>query len=81
MFCPSGYNLTAIIANGQDTILTERQWLQVRTSNFKAWFEDWENDPENSCELPKPKGFRLLASQANTCTIECHQKIHNPSKV
>ncbi len=28
--------------NGKPTNLTERQWLQVRTKNFKKWFGDWE---------------------------------------
>lgn len=28
--------------NGQPTNLTERQWIQVRTPSFKAWFGDWE---------------------------------------
>jgi len=28
--------------NGNDTNLTERQWLMVRTDNFKNWFGDWE---------------------------------------
>lgn len=28
--------------NGQPTLLTERQWVQVRTPSFKAWFGDWE---------------------------------------
>lgn len=28
--------------DGSDTRLTERQWLQVRTAPFKAWFGDWE---------------------------------------
>lgn len=28
--------------NGKDTNLTERQWVQVRTPSFKAWFGDWE---------------------------------------
>lgn len=30
--------------NGEDTKLTEDQWLAVRTSAFKAWFGDWEAD-------------------------------------
>ena len=29
--------------NGNPTNLTERQWLQVRTKEFKEWFGDWEN--------------------------------------
>ena len=28
--------------NGKPTKLTERQWVQVRTPNFKRWFGDWE---------------------------------------
>ena len=28
--------------NGEDTNLTEEQWLLVRTPAFKAWFGDWE---------------------------------------
>ncbi|MBO7732245.1 MAG: hypothetical protein J6S67_06825, partial [Methanobrevibacter sp.] len=28
--------------NGQPTKLTEKQWLQVRTTNFKRWFGNWE---------------------------------------
>jgi hypothetical protein len=28
--------------NGEPTNLTERQWVQVRTPSFKAWFGDWE---------------------------------------
>lgn len=28
--------------NGNETKLTERQWVQVRTPAFKKWFGDWE---------------------------------------
>lgn len=35
--------------NGKPTNLTERQWLQVRTKAFKAWFGDWERyAPKNA---------------------------------
>lgn len=37
--------------NGQPTKLTERQWVQVRTPLFKAWFGDWENDPQNASKV------------------------------
>lgn len=30
--------------NGKPTNLTEEQWLQVRTPNFKRWFGDWEKE-------------------------------------
>ena len=28
--------------NGKESKLSEEQWLQVRTPNFKKWFGDWE---------------------------------------
>ena len=37
--------------NGQDTNLTEDQWLAVRTPAFKEWFGDWENDPDNASKV------------------------------
>ena len=30
--------------NGQDTELTPKQWVTVRTAAFKKWFGDWEKD-------------------------------------
>lgn len=32
--------------NGKDTNLTEKQWCEVRTKNFKNWFGDWEKAAE-----------------------------------
>ena len=32
--------------NGKPTRLSERQWVQVRTPAFKAWFGDWESQAE-----------------------------------
>ena len=42
--------------NGKATNLTEQQWLQVRTPEFKAWFGDWENDPENASKVVDENG-------------------------
>lgn len=42
--------------NGADTHLTERQWVQVRTPAFKAWFGDWENDPANASKVVDENG-------------------------
>ena len=30
--------------NGKRTNLTESQWIEVRTPNFKRWFGDWEKE-------------------------------------
>lgn len=42
--------------NGEPTKLTERQWIQVRTPNFKNWFGDWENYPENASKVVDENG-------------------------
>lgn len=42
--------------NGNPTNLNERQWLQVRTPKFKAWFGDWENDPANASKIVDENG-------------------------
>lgn len=38
-----------------ETELTFKQWQQVRSPEFKAWFGDWENDPENASRVVNPK--------------------------
>ena len=37
------------------TKLNYRQWVQVRTKHFKAWFGDWENDPANASKVIDPE--------------------------
>ena len=37
------------------TELDYRQWVQVRTPSFKAWFGDWQNDPKNASKVVNPK--------------------------
>lgn len=46
--------------NGKPTNLTERQWVQVRTPRFKAWFGDWENDPKNASKVIDENGEPLV---------------------
>ena len=46
--------------NGKPTRLNERQWLQVRTPSFKAWFGDWENDPANASKVVDENGEPLV---------------------
>jgi len=42
--------------NGKATNLNERQWVQVRTPAFKAWFGDWEKDPKNASKVIDENG-------------------------
>jgi hypothetical protein len=46
--------------NGNDTKLTETQWLQVRTDNFKNWFGDWLTDPEHASKVVDENGEPLV---------------------
>ncbi|MBR1819497.1 MAG: hypothetical protein IJ780_05155, partial [Neisseriaceae bacterium] len=36
------------------TALTYKQWVQVRTPSFKAWFGDWENDITTASVVRNP---------------------------
>lgn len=37
--------------NGNESKLNESDWNYVRTTEFKAWFGDWENDQHNSSKM------------------------------
>jgi len=45
--------------NGQPSNLTAEQYRLVRTPAFKAWFGDWENEPENSSKVVDENGEPL----------------------
>ena len=46
--------------NGEDTNLTEKLWLAVRTPYFKKWAGDWENDPANASKVLDENGEPLV---------------------
>jgi hypothetical protein len=46
--------------NGKPSNLTHEQWHLVRTPEFKAWFGDWENDPENASKVVDDNGEPLV---------------------
>jgi hypothetical protein len=46
--------------NGKPSNLTPEQWRLVRTPKFKAWFGDWENDPENASKVVDENGEPLV---------------------
>ena len=55
--------------NGKRTNLNERQWVDVRTKNFKEWFGDWENDPENASKIVDENGEPLMVFHWEDFTI------------
>jgi hypothetical protein len=42
--------------NGNNTKLPPKQWAQVRTKQFKDWFGDWENDPDDVSKVVDENG-------------------------
>lgn len=46
--------------NGENSKLTESQWLQVRTKAFKEWFGDWENSPKDASKAVDENGEPLV---------------------
>ncbi|MEG6544781.1 PLxRFG domain-containing protein [Acinetobacter bereziniae] len=51
-----GTNQWMTAPNGAKTHLSEQQWLQVRTPEFKKWFGDWENDASNASQVLDENG-------------------------
>jgi len=46
--------------NGEPSKLNRHQWAQVRTANFRKWFGDWENDPDNASKVVDANGEPLV---------------------
>jgi hypothetical protein len=46
--------------NGKPSNLTPEQYRLVRTPEFKAWFGDWENDPENASKVVDDNGEPMV---------------------
>lgn len=49
-----------IAPNGKPSNLTPEQYKLVRTPEFKTWFGDWENDPENASKVVDSNGEPLV---------------------
>jgi hypothetical protein len=51
--------------NGKPSNLTPEQYRLVRTSAFKKWFGDWENDYKNSSKFVDKNGEPLILYRGN----------------
>ena len=49
-----------IAPNGRRSNLPKKQYDLVRTKEFKDWFGDWENDPENASKVVDENGEPLV---------------------
>ena len=53
-------DLGNLAPNGKPSNLTPSQYAQVRTPEFKEWFGDWENDPENASKIVDDNGEPMV---------------------
>jgi hypothetical protein len=49
-----------LASNGKKSNLTPEQYKLVRTPEFKAWFGDWDNDPENASKVVDENGEPMV---------------------
>jgi hypothetical protein len=64
--------------NGKPSNLTPEQWKLVRTPQFKAWFGDWENDPENASKVVDENGEPLVCFHYSPKEFSIFDKKHHP---
>jgi len=63
--------------NGRPSNLTEKQWLQVRTPEFKEWFGDWENDPTNASKVVDENGEPMVVYHGTSVSSRRFFKFKN----
>ena len=56
--------------NGEQTRLDERQWLQVRTPEFKRWFGDWEKAADYEWLMSSEPVTNLTGEELSTGMVE-----------
>lgn len=67
--------------NGKPSNLSDIQYKLVRTPEFKAWFGDWENDPENASKVLDENGEPLVVYHGTSKefkVFEKQDKLSNP---
>ena len=60
--------------NGEKTKLNAEQWSTVRTTNFKNWFGDWENDPENASKVVDENGEPMVVWHGRSAEFNTFEK-------
>lgn len=63
-----------VAPNGKPSKLTAEQYRLVRTSAFKNWFGDWENDPENSSKVIDDNGEPLVVYHGTSSDFTVFEK-------
>ncbi len=61
--------------NGQPSNLDLKQWAQVRTPEFKAWFGDWENNPKEASKILDENGEPMVMYHGTNQEFDVFDKI------
>lgn len=64
--------------NGKPSNLNPEQYKLVRTPDFKAWFGDWEKDPENSSKVIDDNGEPLVVYHGSELKFSVFSNVYNP---
>ena len=67
--------------NGKVSNLTERQYAQVRTKEFKDWFGDWENDPNNASKVVDENSEPLIVYHGGARNINAFKLPNNKATI
>lgn len=60
--------------NGKKSKLDAEQWATVRTTNFKKWFGDWENDPENASKVVDENAEPMVVYHGRSADFNTFEK-------
>ena len=60
--------------NGKPSNLTHEQWHLVRTPEFKAWFGDWEKDPESASKIVDENGEPMVVYHGTNASFNKFKK-------
>lgn len=60
--------------NGEKTKLNAEQWVTVRTTNFKNWFGDWKNAPENASKVVDKNGEPMVVWHGRSAEFNTFEK-------
>lgn len=60
--------------NGEKTKLDAEQWVTVRTTNFKNWFGDWENYPDNASKVVDENGEPMVVWHGRSAEFNTFEK-------
>ena len=63
-----------VAPNGEKSNLTPKQYKLVRTPQFKAWFGDWENDPQNASKVVDENGEPLVVYHGSAYNFNVFDK-------